>query len=133
MRRKIIIIIILISGLFLVTNFAFAAGPKIIIGGEITSSMGLTSALRILMKNSPVSLGDLLTVKDDKGRTSKIFSGLAIGNCKKDKAILGLGITFKGYGVVTFGYCGKGKKEIAPPPVPPISPITTTPGQTTSQ
>lgn len=106
MQRKITIIIILISGLFLATNFAFAAGPKIIIGGEITSSIGLTSALRIVMKNSPVSLGDLLTVKDDKGRASKVFSGLAMGNCKKGKHILGLGVTYGGYGIVTLGYCG---------------------------
>lgn len=126
--KKILIIIIVvaisINGLFLATNFAFAAGPKIIIGGEITSSMGLTSALRILMKNSPVSVGDLLTIKDDKGRINRVFSGLAMGNCKKDKAILGLGITFGGYGIVTLGYCGKGKKEITPPALPSILPST---------
>lgn len=107
MKKILTSIILIFLGVFLIFETTLASTQVLFVGGKITNSIGPSTALRLLLKNAPVSLGDLLTV-ERTGKKDIVFSGLAIGACKKGNKILGLGIIFMGFGIVTLGYCVKG-------------------------
>lgn len=107
MKRILTSIILIFLGVFLIFETTLASTQVLFVGGKITNSVGASTALRLLLKNAPVSLGDLLTVDSGK-KKDRVFSGLAVGSCKRGNKIMGLGIIFMGYGIVTLGYCVKG-------------------------